>query len=920
MGIAALNALASPLSYGGVDQNVSPGFNTAIQSETFSWQHGNIVMVAYNDLSGGSTGKGARSTDGGATFARFTGDPFATGHGSNLGDPAVVWSNNGNRWVVQFLATGCGGQGVGTWLSTDDGATWATGPCAANAGGGNGDRNSSWADNNPSSPFNGYVYASYNDFGIGGGALRVARSSDGGATWAAPVTVVGTFERDVQITGDTSGTAGKVYLAGMNEGGGGAANRTNIMHTSTDGGATWNSVTVGAPYPPPGNVNCSGNSYFRVITPQIRHMGWGQPAAGPGNTVHYVYAQHGASADEGDIYYTRSTDGGATWSVPLLLNTDVGGRTQWMPSLGVTATGAMFVKWYDRRNTSNNDYEVWGRESLNNGLTWLADDVMSDAVIPQPIVQTANCYMGDYDYWQADGTTIQGSWTDSRAPGSGGTQDVYHDFVAPLQGTPTPTPTGTPPTATPTTTRTNTPTVTPTVCGGNSSYSVATGTATIVAGTVDIGSHCDDCNVPVSLPFAVTFYDQSFTTVNVDSNGNMGFIAADDTFTNTCLPDAIANYAIFPHWDDLCTGPCGTSTCASCGIFSSVSGTAPNRIFNLEWRANYYNTNTSINFEVRLYENSATRQIDVVYGVLNGTGSSATVGVQKGTGALFTQFECNTGGLSNGLLLTFTQPACITVTPTRTSTNTPIVTIPPTNTSTPTVTNTPTNTDTPTETPTQGVGSPTVTSCPIQFTDVPQGSTFYDFIRCLACRGIVGGYPDGTFRPNNNVTRGQLSKIVSNSAGFNDPQTVQMFEDVPQGSTFFDFIGRLASRGFINGYPCGGPGEPCVPPGNLPYFRPNANATRGQISKIVSNAAGFIEPVSGQTFEDVPPGSTFYDFIERLVSRGVMNGYPCGGVGEPCVPPGNRPYFRPNNNATRGQTSKIVANTFFPNCQTPGRR
>jgi subtilisin family serine protease len=214
---------------------------------------------------------------------------------------------------------------------------------------------------------------------------------------------------------------------------------------------------------------------------------------------------------------------------------------------------------------------------------------------------------------------------------------------------------------------------------------------------------------------------------------------------------------------------------------------------------------------------------------------------------------------------------------------------------------------------------PTSTSCPIQFSDVPVGSTFYEFIRCLACRGIINGYPDGTFRPNNNATRGQISKIVSNSAGFGDPAT-QMFEDVPAGSTFFDFIGRLASRGYISGYPCGGPGEPCNPPGNLPYFRPNANATRGQVAKIVSNAAGFIEPVTGQTFEDVAPGSTFYEFVERLASRAVMSGYPCGSVaGEPCIPPENRPYFRPNRNVTRGQLSKIVANTFFPNCVTPSR-
>ena len=82
-----------------------------------------------------------------------------------------------------------------------------------------------------------------------------------------------------------------------------------------------------------------------------------------------------------------------------------------------------------------------------------------------------------------------------------------------------------------------------------------------------------------------------------------------------------------------------------------------------------------------------------------------------------------------------------------------------------------------TETP--GLPTSTPTSCPLQFTDVPPGSTFYPYIHCLACLGIINGYPDGTFKPNNNVTRGQLSKIVSNSAGFNDTQTTQMFQDVP---------------------------------------------------------------------------------------------------------------------------------------------
>jgi 5'-nucleotidase / UDP-sugar diphosphatase len=207
------------------------------------------------------------------------------------------------------------------------------------------------------------------------------------------------------------------------------------------------------------------------------------------------------------------------------------------------------------------------------------------------------------------------------------------------------------------------------------------------------------------------------------------------------------------------------------------------------------------------------------------------------------------------------------------------------------------------------------TTCPIQFSDVDENNTFYANVRCLACRGIVSGYSDGTFRPNNQVTRGQLAKMVSNSAGFNEVVTGHTFEDVPPSNTFYEWIERLTTRGYMSGYACGGPGEPCT--SGRPYFRPFANATRGQTSKIVSNAAGFTETHTSQTFQDVPPTHTFYQEIQRLASRGVMGGYVCGGPGEPCVGPENRPYFRPGNDVTRGQSSKIVANTFFANCNTP---
>lgn len=267
---------------------------------------------------------------------------------------------------------------------------------------------------------------------------------------------------------------------------------------------------------------------------------------------------------------------------------------------------------------------------------------------------------------------------------------------------------------------------------------------------------------------------------------------------------------------------------------------------------------------------------------------------------------------------------------TPTATATPVTTPSSTSTVVPTDTPTSTATDTATSIPSTPTPLITATPCAIQFTDVPAGSTFYANIHCLACLGIINGYPcggpgepcspnnDPYFRPSNSVSRGQLSKIISNSAGFSDAQPDQLFEDVPLGSTFQDFIGRLATRGYISGYPCGGVGEPCGP-NNLPYFRPNNQASRGQISKIDANAANYLDDPTGQQFEDVQVGSTYYTYTYRLVLHNVMSGYPCGGVGEPCGPT-NLPYFRPNANATRGQTSKIVGNTFFPLCSIPTGR
>src|SRR6266480_4950384 len=189
-------------------------------------------------------------------------------------------------------------------------------------------------------------------------------------------------------------------------------------------------------------------------------------------------------------------------------------------------------------------------------------------------------------------------------------------------------------------------------------YTVTSSTgASIVPGDTDIGNHTDDDTTAIILPFPVILYDQVFTTANVSSNGNLQFNSNSARFGNGCLPDGNFSYTIFPYWDDLYTGSSGE------GVFTSVTGTAPNRIFNIEWRAEHccFFGATSVNFEIRLYE--GLRKFDIIYGSplenngFGGDGVTQTVGVQADDGTHFTQYECNTGGtLSTGLQLTFEIP------------------------------------------------------------------------------------------------------------------------------------------------------------------------------------------------------------------------------------------------------------------------
>ena len=201
------------------------------------------------------------------------------------------------------------------------------------------------------------------------------------------------------------------------------------------------------------------------------------------------------------------------------------------------------------------------------------------------------------------------------------------------------------------------------VASSQDHYQIAQIGGSIVPGTTDIGNHGDDTVTTIALPFSYTFYDQTFTSINLSSNGNAQFTTTDNgDFSNRCLPWLTHNYTIYPYWDDLYLAQSGF------GIFTSVSGTAPNRIFNIEWRAQYFPPSSSANFELRLYEGQ--KRFDIIYGPVGGGNTSATAGVQKND-TTFDQYFCNgSGGAATGGQSYMILP-CGTPSPTPTATATP---------------------------------------------------------------------------------------------------------------------------------------------------------------------------------------------------------------------------------------------------------
>ncbi len=139
-----------------------------------------------------------------------------------------------------------------------------------------------------------------------------------------------------------------------------------------------------------------------------------------------------------------------------------------------------------------------------------------------------------------------------------------------------------------------------------------------------------------------------------------------------------------------------------------------------------------------------------------------------------------------------------------------------------------------------------------------------DQIQSFVDSGHIKGYPDGTFKPDNNITRAEFMTIANNAFGYTEKAEID-YSDVADGSWYEDAIAIAKAAGYIAGYPDG-----TMKP-DAPISRQEAAVIVAKIDALEANAA------AADTFNDgttIPAWSK--GAIGACVTAEILNGYPDG--------------------------------------------
>jgi hypothetical protein len=171
-------------------------------------------------------------------------------------------------------------------------------------------------------------------------------------------------------------------------------------------------------------------------------------------------------------------------------------------------------------------------------------------------------------------------------------------------------------------------------------------------------------------------------------------------------------------------------------------------------------------------------------------------------------------------------------------------------------------------------------------------ATFREYVDCMQAYGIAAGFPDGTYRPGNPVTRQQMALFIArfiSQAEDGDttipPTAPSTYTDrmhaTPEARAAIDW---LTERGVVQGFADN-------------TYRPGANVTRAQMASFIAQAmeevGADLDEGDGDNYPDVDDNATHSDNINKLTEAGVVRGFTDGT-------------YRPGANVTRQQMAQFI--------------
>ena len=399
--------------------------------------------------------------------------------------------------------------------STNGGQTWSklSPPTSPFATGGD----KQWhAIDNTTSTGHGFQYQAWSTSGNNFGGRQFSRSIDGGVTWMNPINIPNSPQwgtLDVASNGNlyiggVRSTTNVFWCIRSTNAKDGAVTPTFDLSTQVALGGT---VQINRPINPEGLV---GQVFL-----QVDRSG----TSTDGNIYMLASLQPTGFTNGSDVMFSRSSDGGQSFSAGIRVNDDPinHNKWHWLGTFSIAPNGRIDSVWMDTRNAANNtDSQLFYSYSTNAGVTWAPNVAVTPAFNPFLGYPQQN-KMGDYITMVSDNTGADVAYTAT----FNSEEDVYYVRVAPGV-TPTPTPT---PSPTPVPTATSTPTATPPATPTPSPTPTATATATPTA--TPASTACDqvftqnfDTVTPPALPPGWSSSDWVTTTVNPHTPPNDAFV------------------------------------------------------------------------------------------------------------------------------------------------------------------------------------------------------------------------------------------------------------------------------------------------------------------------------------------------------------------------------------------------------------